>query len=118
MGHFGKGFGFVQMVLLCPCLWKGLGLVLPVQAGVGLRGACLSVCLWFWSFLVLASLAFSCCVSGLLALPLCGAALTFFAAAKKDKQRKRLTPPAHKRVPRTATVVVHLESVLSHIRRQ
>jgi hypothetical protein len=36
------------------------------------------------------ALAFPCCVSGLLALPLCGAALTFFAAAKKDKQRKRL----------------------------
>ncbi|MFM0319857.1 hypothetical protein PQR36_33630, partial [Paraburkholderia nemoris] len=33
--------------------------------------------------------AFPCIVSGLLALPLCGAALTFFAAAKKDKQRKR-----------------------------
>ncbi|HEX3635591.1 MAG TPA: hypothetical protein VHV99_08895, partial [Paraburkholderia sp.] len=32
--------------------------------------------------------AFPCFVSGLLALPLCGAALTFFAAAKKDKQRK------------------------------
>ncbi|RKF47220.1 transposase [Paraburkholderia fungorum] len=26
-----------------------------------------------------------------------------------------LTPPAHKRVPRAATVVVHLESVFSHI---
>ncbi|MGB8421892.1 hypothetical protein, partial [Paraburkholderia sp.] len=43
--------------------------------------------------------------------------LTFFAAAKKDKQRKRLAPPA-KRVPRTVTVVVHLESVFSHIRRE
>src|SRR5579872_1952222 len=39
-------------------------------------------------------LAFPCFVSGLLALPLCGAALTFFAAAKKDKQRKRLEAPA------------------------
>jgi hypothetical protein len=29
----------------------------------------------------------------LLALPLCGAALTFFAAAKKGKQRKPLKPP-------------------------
>ncbi|CAE6770231.1 hypothetical protein R69776_03797 [Paraburkholderia nemoris] len=38
--------------------------------------------------------AFPCIVSGLLALPLCGAALTFFAAAKKDKQRKRLEAPA------------------------
>src|SRR5580698_7982808 len=40
------------------------------------------------------ALAFPCFVSGLLALPLCGAALTFFAAAKKDKQRKRLEAPA------------------------
>jgi hypothetical protein len=52
-------------------------------------------------------------VSGLLVLPLCGAALTFFAAAKKDKQRKRLTPQILKRVPRTVRVVVHLESVPS-----
>jgi hypothetical protein len=43
---------------------------------------------------VLGALAFPCFVSGLLALPLCGAALTFFAAAKKDKQRKRLEAPA------------------------
>jgi len=48
-------------------------------------------------------------------LPLCGAALTFFAAAKKDKQRKRLKPLVLKRVPRTVAVVVHLESVASHI---
>jgi LytS/YehU family sensor histidine kinase len=60
-------------------------------------------------------LAFPCFVSGLLALPLCGAALTFFAAAKKDKQRKRLKPLVLKRVPRTVAVVVHLESVASHI---
>ena len=61
--------------------------------------------------------AFPCIVSGLLALPLCGAALTFFAAAKKDKQRKRLKPlmlSVHRGLLR---VVVHLESVLSHIRR-
>jgi hypothetical protein len=64
-----------------------------------------------------AALAFPCFLIGLLALPLCGAALTFFAAAKKDKQRKRLAPPA-KRVPRTVAVVVHLESVFSHIRRE
>ena len=32
--------------------------------------------------------AFPCIVSGLLALPLCGAALTFFAAAKKSRQKK------------------------------
>ncbi|MBC8742454.1 hypothetical protein F6X40_38785 [Paraburkholderia sp. UCT31] len=34
-------------------------------------------------FVVLAGLAFPCFVIGLLALPLCGAAPTFFAAAKK-----------------------------------
>ena len=48
-------------------------------------------------------------------LPLCGAALTFFAAAKKDKQRKRLTPlmlSGHRGLLR---VVVHLESVLVHL---
>jgi hypothetical protein len=43
----------------------------------------------FWCFFVffldvfLAVLAFPCCLVGLLALPLCGAAPTFFAAAKK-----------------------------------
>jgi hypothetical protein len=71
-------------------------------------------CLCGACFCVPAGLAFPCFLVGLLALPLCGAALTFFAAAKKDKQRKRLEAPA-KRVPRTATVVVHLESVPSHI---
>jgi hypothetical protein len=60
-------------------------------------------------------LAFPCVLIGLLVLPLCGAALTFFAAAKKDKQRKRLTPQILKRVSRTVAVVVHLESVPSHI---
>jgi hypothetical protein len=62
-------------------------------------------------------LAFPCFVSGLLALPLCGAAPTFFAAAKKVGKESRFEPPAHKRVPRTATAVVHLESVPSHIQR-
>jgi hypothetical protein len=46
---------------------------------------------WGWVFFCLAGgfvvdpgfLAFPCFVSGLLVLPLCGAALTFFAAAKK-----------------------------------
>ena len=32
-------------------------------------------------------------------MPLCGAALTFFAAAKKVSKESGLTPPAHKRVP-------------------
>ena len=61
--------------------------------------------------------AFPCIVSGLLALPLCGAALTFFAAAKKDKQRKRLKPlmlSVHRGLLR---VVVHLESVLARVQR-
>jgi hypothetical protein len=38
----------------------------------------------FGGFIV--ALAFPCFVSGLLALPLCGAALTFFAAAKKVRE--------------------------------
>src|ERR1700761_6512971 len=45
------------------------------------------------------ALAFPCFVSGVLALPLCGAALTFFAAAKKVSKESGLTPPAPKRVP-------------------
>ncbi|AXE91083.1 hypothetical protein CUJ90_00975 [Paraburkholderia terricola] len=46
--------------------------------GLGLLGlGC-----WAW-FVGLGLLAFPCFVSGLLALPLCGAAPTFFAAAKK-----------------------------------
>jgi hypothetical protein len=36
---------------------------------------------------------------GLLALPLCGAALTFFAAAKKVSKESGLTPPILKRLP-------------------
>ncbi|MFM0341641.1 hypothetical protein [Paraburkholderia fungorum] len=39
-------------------------------------------------FLVLASLAFSCLLIGLLAFPLCGGHLLFFAAAKKSRQKK------------------------------
>src|ERR1700761_8311933 len=45
------------------------------------------------------ALAFPCFVSGVLALPLCGAALTFFAAAKKVSKESGLTPPALKWVP-------------------
>jgi hypothetical protein len=44
-------------------------------------------------------------------------ALTFFAAAKKDKQRKRLKPPILSGSRSLLGVVVHLESVFSHIRR-
>jgi hypothetical protein len=39
---------------------------------------------------VIAVLAFPCFVSGLFALPLCGAALTFFAAAKKVSKESGL----------------------------
>ena len=48
---------------------------------------------------VLAVLAFPCIVIGLLASPLCGAALTFFAAAKKVSKESGLTPPILKRGP-------------------
>ncbi len=45
-------------------------------------------------------LAFPCFVSGLLALPLCGAAPTFLCLPqRKVGKRKRLKPPAHKWVP-------------------
>src|ERR1700760_4425086 len=83
----------------------------------------LAVCLGLWRFLVWlfglslpGFLAFPCCVSGLLALPLCGAALTFFAAAKKVSKESGLPPPAYKWVPRAVAVVVHLESVPSRNR--
>jgi hypothetical protein len=64
------------------------------------------------------SFAFFSVRGGLLVSPLCGAALTFFAAPKKDKQRKRLPPLILKRVPRAVAVVAHLESVFSHILRE
>jgi hypothetical protein len=38
-------------------------------------------------------LAFPCIVVGLLVLPLCGAAPTFFAAAKKVGKESRFKPP-------------------------
>jgi hypothetical protein len=46
------------------------------------------------------------CVSGLLALPLCGAALTFFAAAKKVSKESGLTPPMLDDYPRALNVPV------------
>ncbi|TXC82845.1 hypothetical protein FRZ40_20690 [Paraburkholderia azotifigens] len=64
-----------------------------------LRGAGFAVlvfCFWLVSAL---SFGFFCCCwhprfrIGLLALPLCGAALTFFAAAKKVSKESGLTPP-------------------------
>ncbi|RZF28164.1 hypothetical protein EVC45_19165 [Paraburkholderia sp. UYCP14C] len=64
-----------------------------------------------------AALAFPCFVIGLLALPLCGAAPTFFAAAKKvgkeDSSNRQLISGS--RGPHEA--VVHLESVPPHIPR-
>ncbi|MEW6346757.1 MAG: hypothetical protein AB1704_39525 [Pseudomonadota bacterium] len=52
---------------------------------------------------VLAVLAFPCFVFGLLALPLCGAALTFFAAAKKVSKESGLQPLARSEPSRSAT---------------
>ncbi|WP_157646272.1 hypothetical protein [Paraburkholderia atlantica] len=74
----------------------------------------------FWLFflsLFFALLAFPCCLIGLLALPLCGAAPTFFAAAKKvgkeDSSNRKLISGS----PGLAGIVVHLESVPPHIPR-
>ncbi|WP_162601071.1 hypothetical protein [Paraburkholderia sp. C35] len=58
--------------------------------------------LWWGLFLVVFEVFLGCLVlwwhplfvSGLLALPLCGAALTFFAAAKKVSKESGLTPQA------------------------
>jgi hypothetical protein len=66
---------------------------------------------------VFAALAFPFFASGLLVLPLCGAALTFFAAAKKVSKESGLQPLALKWVPRLEGVVVHLESVFSRTPR-
>jgi len=49
--------------------------------------------------LLVTPLAFPCFHGGLLALPLCGAALTFFAAAKKVSKESGLTPPALRWLP-------------------
>ncbi|MDT8836069.1 hypothetical protein ParKJ_01425 [Paraburkholderia fungorum] len=93
------GGAFAALFFVGLALWAFLDL-LVVWSGVGL-------------------LAFPCFVIGLLALPLCGAAPTFLCLPqRKVGKRKRLTPLAHKRVPRAATVVVHLESVTSRILRQ
>ena len=78
---------------------RGAGVFLPAAlwvwlfaCGVGL------VFLLVWSGFafgcLLTVLAFPCILSGLLALPLCGAALTFFAAAKKVSKESGLQPPA------------------------
>jgi hypothetical protein len=81
----------------------GVGLSLHSWWSVCLRR--LSVCLRCWPFLaflvvclpaalvcVRTALAFPCILIGLLASPLCGAAPTFFAAAKKVGKESGLTP--------------------------
>jgi hypothetical protein len=100
LGDYGWALGGLSRL--------GVALEFGVFAFAGLWVGCLRrwtllvVCLWC-----------ACFVSGLLGLPLCGAALTFFAAAKKVSKESGLKPPAHKRVSRTVAVVVHLESVFS-----
>jgi hypothetical protein len=101
------------------------GFLLIWNLGGALLGLWFGLALPFWSFglsllcswsVWVGLLAFPCCVSGLLALPLCGAAPTFLCLPqRKVGKRKRLTPLILKRVPRTVAVVVHLESVASHI---
>ena len=62
--------------------------------------------------------AFPCFVSGLLALPLCGAAPTFLCMPqRKVGKRKRLKPLMLSGSRGLLRVVVHLESVFSHILR-
>jgi hypothetical protein len=89
----------------------------------------LAACLRWWALLDLVAFA------ALVRLCACGVGLsliswwsisvapvrgsTYFSLPPQRKvgKRKRLEPPA-KRVPRAVAVVVHLESVLSHIPRQ
>jgi general secretion pathway protein K len=69
-----------------------------------------------------AVLAFPCFVIGLLASPLCGAALTFFAAAKKVSKESGLTPLAcrcpslssNRKRPKTRPALAPLTSVTKH----
>ena len=65
----------------------GFGLAFPALFAAQ-AGGCLPAAPWF--FVVLMVLAFPCFVIGLLASPLCGAALTFFAAAKKVSKESGL----------------------------
>jgi hypothetical protein len=72
------------------------------------------------AFLVVAPtvLAFPCIVIGLLGSPLCGAALTFFAAAKKVSKESGLTPLALSEPSRSATGNGLRQDLLSHIPTQ
>src|ERR1700679_838467 len=60
---------------------------------------CIVICLFGCCRVVV---AFPCIVIGLLASPLCGAALTFFAAAKKVSKESGLTPPARSEPSRSS----------------
>jgi len=54
------------------------------------------------------------CASFVHALPLCGAALTFFAAAKKVSKESGLTPPILDRYPRALNVpTLHTATICS-----
>jgi hypothetical protein len=75
---------------------------------------------WFWLLLLLLLLVLLLllrwhprCVSGLLVLPLCGAALTFFAAAKKVSKESGLTPPILDLYPRALNVPVLIAAACS-----
>ena len=84
------------------------------------------MCLWLWGFLelvcllgafvsVLRALAFPCIVSGLLALPLCGAAPTSLCRLQREVgKRKQLKPLLLSGYRGLLRVVVHLESGFVH----
>ncbi|MGF6722619.1 hypothetical protein P3T43_001970 [Paraburkholderia sp. GAS41] len=63
----------------------------------------------------LTALAFPCFVIGLFASPLCGAALTFFAAAKKVSKESGLTPPAGSEPSKCASGNGPTRDVPSHL---
>jgi hypothetical protein len=84
------------------------------------------VCLRRWSWLcscgvglgcALAALAFPCILSGLFVMPLCGAALTFFAAAKKVSKESGLQPLAFSEPSRSATGNGPRRDLPSHFHR-
>jgi hypothetical protein len=83
-----KGFGFFDLrsVWVLSLLWC-LFCLRRLFVGLPAALACLPAALVG----VLTALAFPCILIGLLASPLCGAALTFFAAAKKVSKESGLT---------------------------
>ncbi|SMG45325.1 hypothetical protein SAMN06265784_104359 [Paraburkholderia susongensis] len=82
--------GILGLFCCCSC---GVGLSLFSCWGVGSASFARLV------FFVPAALAFPCFLVGLLVLPLCGAAPTFFAAAKKVGKESSFTPLILKWVP-------------------